>query len=583
MLLLLVLAAPVAAYGPEEEGTVNLLVPRDTDTQGLRTQSAVDASVPWKRITVPMRGTIARTRASMQRELGATVLVERSYSLLGGEDEPGFAEQWALENTGQDQGTPDADIDAMAAWSVATGEGVVVAVVDSGVEVTHPELDAQIWQNSDESANGSDDDENGYVDDVYGWDFEARDADPSPDGDPDMEAHATLIAGIIAAEVNDEGIAGVAPGAEIMNLRACRDGSCLTLNAVEAMYYAVDNGADIINLSFGGPLPEGESDPPLEQAIEYARQNDVLVVSAAGNTPPELLDGYVILPAEMSHSNNLAVASTDRHDRVDDQSYYGESIDLAAPGVDILSTALTSYAVVTGTSFAAPHVAGVAALLLSAEPGISHLELVARIKAWADRPADVAGKVEAGRVNAGSVLNNRFIDTLGHTFWGDAQWAAATGITRGCNPPQNTWFCPDEPVTRGQVAAFFNRQLGLPAAAKDHFVDDNGSTFENDINAIAEAGITKGCNPPDNDRFCPADPMSREQMAAFLVRAMRLTTDDHPGFDDVAPGSTFEADIGRLATAGMTRGCNPPDNTSYCPKEDVTRGQMIAFLHRSEE
>jgi hypothetical protein len=176
-----------------------------------------------------------------------------------------------------------------------------------------------------------------------------------------------------------------------------------------------------------------------------------------------------------------------------------------------------------------------------------------------------------------------FLDIVGHLFENDIEWLAREDITRGCNPPDNNLFCPNDVVTRGQMAAFLNRFLNLPPATRDHFTDDNGSTFESDINRLAEAGVTRGCNPPANDRFCPNDRVSREQMAAFIVRALELTENTHPGFNDVRSSNTFVNDIGKLATAGVTRGCNPPANTNFCPKDHVTRGQMAAFLHRSDE
>ena len=120
-----------------------------------------------------------------------------------------------------------------------------------------------------------------------------------------------------------------------------------------------------------------------------------------------------------------------------------------------------------------------------------------------------------------------------------------------------------------------------PAAANGQFTDDDGSVFEDDIEWLAGEGITKGCNPPTNDKFCPDDLVTREQMAAFLVRFLGLT-DDGGGntfIDD--DGSIFEADIAKLATAGITKGCNPPDNTGFCPDEFETRGQMASFLSRA--
>jgi hypothetical protein len=176
-----------------------------------------------------------------------------------------------------------------------------------------------------------------------------------------------------------------------------------------------------------------------------------------------------------------------------------------------------------------------------------------------------------------------FDDIIGNIFEFDIEWLLLHDITKGCNPPDNTLFCPDDDVTRGQMAAFLTRFLDLPPASEDHFGDDNGSTFENDINRLAQSGITRGCNPPANDRFCPKERVSREQMAAFIVRALELTDSSHPGFNDVPSSNTFVHDIAKQATAGITKGCNPPENTNYCPKDHVTRGQMAAFLHRSDE
>jgi hypothetical protein len=174
------------------------------------------------------------------------------------------------------------------------------------------------------------------------------------------------------------------------------------------------------------------------------------------------------------------------------------------------------------------------------------------------------------------------MDDENSTFVVNIESIASTGVTKGCNPPFNDRFCPGAEVTRGQMAAFLVRALGLEADTGRVFTDvPAGSTFAADIARLAAAGITKGCNPPANDRFCPSDRVTREQMAAFLVRSLSLVTDTHAGFDDVPAGSTFAGDIGKLASAGITRGCNPPDNDRFCPREAVTRGQMAAFLDRA--
>ncbi|HSM45183.1 MAG TPA: S-layer homology domain-containing protein [Acidimicrobiia bacterium] len=178
------------------------------------------------------------------------------------------------------------------------------------------------------------------------------------------------------------------------------------------------------------------------------------------------------------------------------------------------------------------------------------------------------------------VLTGFFTDDDGHLFEADIDAIAADGITRGCNPPANTRFCPDDNVTRGEMAAFLRRALGLPQVSTDFFIDDNSSIFQGDINAIAAVGITRGCNPPANDRFCPDDEVDRGQMAAFIRRALELpaVSTDYFSDDDF---SIFEADINAIADRGITKGCNPPSNTRYCPTRNVTRGEMAAFLRRA--
>lgn len=167
-----------------------------------------------------------------------------------------------------------------------------------------------------------------------------------------------------------------------------------------------------------------------------------------------------------------------------------------------------------------------------------------------------------------------------HTFVRNIAWLANAGITKGCNPPNNTRFCPEQQVTRGQMAAFLERALNLPSG-RGRFADVPARhTFREAIAALADANITNGCNPPRNDRFCPDAPVTRAQMAAFLTRALDLSGGGDR-FRDVPRGSTFETVIAELAGAGITRGCNPPRNDRFCPDEPVTRGQMAAFLHRA--
>ncbi len=181
------------------------------------------------------------------------------------------------------------------------------------------------------------------------------------------------------------------------------------------------------------------------------------------------------------------------------------------------------------------------------------------------------------RVGCGDSPPGSFRDTGITVHRGNISKLAHAGITKGCNPPLNDLFCPDDSVTRGQMAAFLVRALGLPRTDLDQFDDDDGSVFEADINALAASGITRGCSARG---FCPNRYVTRGEMAAFLDRALKLEATTPDWFVD-DNDSIFEGSIDRLAAAGITAGCNPPANTSYCPHARVTRGQMASFLSRA--
>ena len=155
---------------------------------------------------------------------------------------------------------------------------------------------------------------------------------------------------------------------------------------------------------------------------------------------------------------------------------------------------------------------------------------------------------------------------------------ASARITQGCNPPANDRYCPDQAVTRAQMATFLARALKLPESQRDSFADDDGTAHEDNINRLAGAGITQGCNPPANDRYCPDQTVTRAQMATFLARALALIGGP-AGFTDIS-ANPHRAGIEGIAAAGITRGCNPPANDRYCPDREVTRAQMATFLAR---
>ncbi len=168
-------------------------------------------------------------------------------------------------------------------------------------------------------------------------------------------------------------------------------------------------------------------------------------------------------------------------------------------------------------------------------------------------------------------------DTSDTVFSDDISWLVAQGIALGCD---GNSYCPNRPVTRGEMATMMAMALELPTASTDYFTDDNGSPHEANINAVAAAGITLGCNPPANSHFCEQQTLTRGQMASFFVRALGLTTNVADQFGDDG-GSVHEADINGLGASGITKGCNPPTNDSFCPEGTLTRGQIAAFLRRA--
>ena len=182
------------------------------------------------------------------------------------------------------------------------------------------------------------------------------------------------------------------------------------------------------------------------------------------------------------------------------------------------------------------------------------------------------------KIGCEEYYNGSFFDDDYNIFENDIEWMADNGISSGCNPPTDTMYCPDRPVTRQVMAAYVARALDLPPSPVDYFDDDDGNIFEADINRMAHAGITDGCGPR---LFCPSRTVDRGQMAAFLVRALGLKDNGGGNLFSDDDTSIFENEIDKLGTAGITRGCNPPANTKYCPAQAVNRGAMAAFLHRA--
>jgi len=302
------------------------------------------------------------------------------YSLCRTPNDPQYIDQWALNNTGQTGGREDADIDAPEAWDIQTGDrSIIVAILDTGIDTTHPELVINLWMNNAEMFGDPDvdDDGNGYADDFYGYDF----VNDAPDPVDDVY-HGTHVAGVIGAFTNNMmGIAGVCWNVTLMPLKVA-DADGVNLDAaVAAIEYAVKSGAKIINASWASE----EYSESLKNAIEAAGERGVLFVAAAGNGSGNI-DNARVYPACYDAYNIISVLATDSEDRISWSSNYGRSsVDLGEPGEEVLSTLPmeatgamteaglpTEYGTISGTSVAGPHVAGAAALLWSESPALSY-------------------------------------------------------------------------------------------------------------------------------------------------------------------------------------------------------------------
>lgn len=345
-----------------------------------------------------------------------------SYS--GTPNDPSFSTQWNLSNTGQSGGTVGADVKAPLAWDITGGDpSVVIAVIDSGTEYFHADLAPNMWKNAGEIAgNGLDDDANGFVDDVDGWDFDNNNNNPASG-----YFHGTAVAGVIVARGdNGLGIAGLAGGGDTGS--ACR---AMALGIGEfgpnasviddAILYAIDNGARVITLSLSVPQSGA-----IDAALTAAHAAGLFIDCASGNNGASV--GY---PA--THTDVMAVASTNRFDNVSGFSNPGPQVEVAAPGEDILMTNLGGgYTTSSGTSFAAPHVAALAGLLFSAVPALTNEDVRTILQVTA-KDVDVAGvdnRSGSGRIDAFAALTFATGSTIGTT----APYGAGTAGTQGKVP-----------------------------------------------------------------------------------------------------------------------------------------------------
>jgi subtilisin family serine protease len=317
----------------------------------------------------------------------------------------GFGMQWGLKNLGTNilNGVAGEDINAVAGWKITTGStDVVIAVIDSGIDLRHPDLQSQLWVNEAEK-NGMpmlDDDGNGYIDDIYGYNFVYDDSTPPIDGN----SHGTHCAGVIGAAHNGLGVMGVMAHVRLMPLKFASDGGSAELaDALQAIDYAVVMGANIISASWGG---EGESQA-LYDAIKNAKEHGVLFVAAAGNSGNNT-DLHPHYPSSYDLDNIISVgAFNPQGQRASFSNYGATSVDIFAPGVDIFSTVKEGgYALMSGTSMATPFVAGVAGLALSINPQLTAAELRQKMIDSSNRSRLTAELGQGGRVDLVKLLES---------------------------------------------------------------------------------------------------------------------------------------------------------------------------------
>jgi subtilisin family serine protease len=326
-------------------------------------------------------------------------------------NDPQFPAQWGLQNIGQAGGVPGADVKAPAAWDVQTGSPeIIVAVLDTGVDYTHPDLAANIWTNPGEiPGNGADDDGNGHADDVYGFDFYNFRPDPKDDN-----GHGTHVAGVIGAVGNNGiGVAGVNWQVRIMSVKVLDfSGGGFLSDTISGLHYAVDMGARVVNMS----LATDEYSQSLADAVAAAEQAGVLVVAAAGNTATNN-DASPRYPAGLTNSNVIAVAATTPADQLASFSNSGPtSVLLGAPGAGIVSTVPATgqvccrdpsgYKALDGTSEAAAFVSGAAALLLAQDAARTPAQLKRLLWTSSDPVPGLAGRIASGgRLNVANALS----------------------------------------------------------------------------------------------------------------------------------------------------------------------------------
>jgi|GEM_PF-999039 len=466
------------------------------------------------------------------RASGLYEYVEPNYvrHALAVPNDPRFAEQWALSNLGQNGGTSGADIHATKAWNLRTDAGnVTVAVLDSGVRATHEDLAANLWLNPKETAaNGVDDDHNGYVDDVHGFNSLVPVGDAKSGDINDTVGHGTAVASVIAASGNNgKGISGVAWTAKLMICRMVdRGGYSSSADIIESVDYAVANGAKIINISSGGPSYSTAE----YEAMKKARDAGVIIVASAGNEAQS--DQYnASFPASLPLENVVSVANTTSQDTLASSSTYGGLVELGAPGTDILACSKdtdTSYEAVSGTSFSAPMVSGSLALLAAQFPGDSYRQLINRLLRSVDKIPALAGKVQTGgRLNLEKALssspgeNRPFNDDFASRAQIDGDSFNSRGVSVGATVE------PGEP-THGAAGGASLWWTWTAANSGTVVIDTETSTFDTTL-AVYTGSTLSTLQPVASNDDAPGRQTSRVSFTAVAGLTYQIAVDGKNG------------------------------------------------------
>jgi len=464
-----------------------------------------------------------------------------------------FSRQWSLANDGTNNGIAGADIKATAAWDVRTdASNVIVAVIDSGVKLDHPDLAENIWRNPREiPGNGRDDDSNGYIDDVNGINAINNSGNPTDD-----LGHGTHVAGIVGAVGNNgQGISGVAWRVQIMALKFLRAGTGTGSSAdgIECIDYAIKNGAHIINASWGTEAgPVSEFNPAQRDAIIRAREAGIIFVAAAGNDGADM-DLLAHYPASHRLENLVSVGmSTNRDDLPVGTNYGSGSVELFAPGSEIYSTWYTAtdpYASRSGTSMAAPHVAGALALLKAQFPNDTYRQLINRVLRNVDPGPAYTGKVQtAGRLNLDRAIRSTDNRPFNDDFATRARISGANLSIRSVNTGATT---ETEPAIAGQAGGASLWWEWTPTTTATVRISTDGSSYDTLVGVFTGTALDSLAAVAANDNDT-GKLTSRLEFAAQAGTTYQIVVAGKPG----ASGLTL-LDIGAIPPNDNFAGAQP--------------------------